>query len=259
MVDAGESYTIVPEEAEETETTTEESSEPAAVPETSAPEAQAAETKTEETTPAAESQAESQSVAESQAVQPTAEGQDVQAASETAPTDWVKIVYEDGEEGYVCADYVTAEFALGKAKSIEEIEAEEKAAAEAAAAKEKAAEKKSSSSGNSSAASAQSDSGWVSLGEFKITAYCGGVCCNGKWAGTTASGATPSEGRTIAVAPWIIPYGSQVKIEGLDGIYVAEDTGGFANSNPYQIDLFVAEHSSAGSWGVRYREVWVKR
>ncbi len=266
VVNAGESYTIVPEETEEPEST-EENNETAGVPETEAPETQAA-----ETAPEAESQPESQPAAESQAAAPAAEGQTVQPTAEsqtaapvpeTEPAQWVKIIYEDGKEGYVCADYVTVEFDLGKARSIEDIKAEEKAKAEAEAeAKAEAAAKKkasSSSSDSEEAAPAQSDSGWVSLGEFKITAYCGGACCNGKWAGTTASGATPSEGRTIAVAPWIIPYGTQVRIDGLDGTYVAEDTGGFANSNPYQIDLFVANHSSAGSWGVRYREVWVKR
>ena len=39
---------------------------------------------------------------------------------------------------------------------------------------------------------------------------------------------------------------------------VAEDTGGFANRNPYQIDLFVADHASAASWGVQYHEVWIR-
>lgn len=101
--------------------------------------------------------------------------------------------------------------------------------------------------------------GWEYLGEFKITAYCGGSCCNGKWAGITSTGVSPKTGRTIAVAPWIIPYGSEVMIEGLDNIYIAEDTGGFANRNSYQIDLFVSSHSSANEWGVQYRKVWIKK
>lgn len=98
--------------------------------------------------------------------------------------------------------------------------------------------------------------GLVYLGEFKITAYCGGSCCNGKWAGTTSTGVAPSEGRTIAVAPWVIPYGSQVYIDGV-GYRTAEDTGGFANRNSHQIDLFIASHSRANTWGVQYRNVWI--
>lgn len=36
------------------------------------------------------------------------------------------------------------------------------------------------------------------MSTFEVTAYCGGSCCNGKWAGQTASGRTPCEGRTCA-------------------------------------------------------------
>lgn len=95
------------------------------------------------------------------------------------------------------------------------------------------------------------------LGTFKITAYCGGSCCNGGWAEQTSTGVAPQEGRTIAVAPWVIPYGSKVKIEGLDETYVAEDTGGFANRNDHQIDLFMEDHSRTGAWGVQHRRVWI--
>ena len=104
-----------------------------------------------------------------------------------------------------------------------------------------------------------SESEWKYLGEFKITSYCGGECCNGKWAGTTSTGVVPKAGRTIAVAPWIIPYGSEVMIEGLDNIYIAEDTGGFANRNDYQIDLFSSSHERAMEWGIQYRKVWIKK
>ena len=100
---------------------------------------------------------------------------------------------------------------------------------------------------------------WVSLGEFKITGYCGGACCNGHWLGTTASGAVPAEGRTIAVAPSLIPYGTRVRIEGINSIFTAEDTGGFANRNPRQIDVFYADHGRALQSGVSYREIWVQR
>lgn len=98
----------------------------------------------------------------------------------------------------------------------------------------------------------------VYLGKFKITAYCGGVCCNGKWAGTTSTGVSPKDGRTIAVAPWVIPYGSKVYIDGV-GYRTAEDTGGFANRNSQQIDLYMSSHNATGSWGVQYRDVWIEK
>ncbi len=100
---------------------------------------------------------------------------------------------------------------------------------------------------------------WASLGEFRITSYCGGSCCNGSWGGMTSTGAVPAEGRTIAVAPWLIPYGTRVRIAGMDSVYVAEDTGGFAGGNPRQIDVFYADHGRAVQNGVSYREIWVQR
>lgn len=98
---------------------------------------------------------------------------------------------------------------------------------------------------------------YILLGEFKITAYCGGSCCNGKWAGRTSTGVTPIEGITIAVAPWIIPYGTDVYIEGV-GHRVAQDTGGFANRNDHQIDLYFSSHGRTSNWGVQYRNIWIK-
>lgn len=235
VVNAGESYQVVQEETEEIQ---------------------------------ADSQdAEAQAASGNETLQPeteqSSEASDQAAEESEAPTEWVKILYDGDEEGYVCADYATTAYGLGEAKSMDQIRVEEEARRQAEEAEaQKAAAASAAASGTSSAQAAeavQADSGWVSLGEFKVTAYCGGACCNGKWAGTTASGAVPSEGRTIAVAPWIIPYGTQVRIEGMDAVYVAEDTGGFANSNPYQIDLFVSDHGHATSWGVSYREIWVKR
>lgn len=100
-------------------------------------------------------------------------------------------------------------------------------------------------------------SDYIFLGEFKITAYCGGSCCNGKWSGTTSTGAIPKEGTTIAVAPWVIPYGSDIYIEGV-GHRVAQDTGGFANRNDHQIDLYFRSHRQTSNWGIQYRNVWIK-
>ncbi len=200
----------------------------------------------------AEAQPEENPAAESQ----PAETQPAGTSEQPAELKWIRIVYDGDQEGYVCADYVTTSFVLGKAKSMEEIRAEEEAAARAEAEREAA---RKAERARAAAEDTSAGSGWVSLGEFKITAYCGGACCNGQWAGTTSSGAAPTEGRTIAVAPGLIPYGTHVKIAGVDGVFVAEDTGGFANSNPRQIDIYYADHGRATSRGVSYREIWVQR
>lgn len=58
----------------------------------------------------------------------------------------------------------------------------------------------------------------------------------------TASGATPAEGRTIAVDSSIIPLGSRVYIEGY-GTFIAEDTGSAIKNS--KIDIFVSTHERA--------------
>lgn len=50
------------------------------------------------------------------------------------------------------------------------------------------------------------------LGEFRLTAYCPCMKCCGKTDGITSTGTTAAEGRTIAVDPRVIPYGSAVTI-----------------------------------------------
>ena len=76
---------------------------------------------------------------------------------------------------------------------------------------------------------------WQSIGEFKITYYWPG---EDKYGTATSTGATATEGRTVAVDPNIIPYGTEVLIDG--HIYVAEDTGSALKGNKI-IDIFVNE------------------
>ena len=88
----------------------------------------------------------------------------------------------------------------------------------------------------------------ISLGTFKLTAYCPCSKCCGKWAnGITATGTTAKANHTIAVDPKVIPYGSTVYIEGL-GTFVAEDCGGAIKGN--RIDIFYNTHSEALNSGV---------
>lgn len=98
----------------------------------------------------------------------------------------------------------------------------------------------------------------VSLGEFKITAYCACEVCCGKPAGSryygiTASGTKASEGRTIAADPSVLPYGTVVYIDGHG--YTVEDTGGSIIGN--RLDIYFENHEDALEWGVQYKEVFV--
>lgn len=93
----------------------------------------------------------------------------------------------------------------------------------------------------------------VSLGKFKLTAYCNCKKCCGKWAGgATASGVMPKENRTIAVDTKVIPFGTKIVINGKT--YVAEDTGSAIKGN--KIDIYMSSHSKALQWGVQYAEVF---
>ena len=98
----------------------------------------------------------------------------------------------------------------------------------------------------------------VSLGTFTVTAYCACERCCGKSPsdplyGITATGTTATEGRTIAVDPDVIAYGTVIYID--EQAYVAEDCGGGIRGN--QIDLFFDSHEAAREWGVQEREVFI--
>ena len=94
----------------------------------------------------------------------------------------------------------------------------------------------------------------VYMGEYTITHYCPESCCCGKWAnGYTATGTKATEGRTIAVDPDIIPYGTTVIID--DHEYIAEDCGGAIKGN--RIDVYVDSHSEAIQRGVIEKEVYI--
>lgn len=104
-----------------------------------------------------------------------------------------------------------------------------------------------------------------SLGEFKLTAYCSCEKCCGKWAlnrpkdengkdivyGST--GTILVAGTSIAVDPSVIPYGSQVEING--HTYTAHDTGGAIKGN--RIDVYFDNHQDALNFGVQYEEVFL--
>jgi 3D (Asp-Asp-Asp) domain-containing protein len=92
------------------------------------------------------------------------------------------------------------------------------------------------------------------MGRFKLTGYCACMYCCGKTDGITSTGVKAKAGRTIAVDPRVIPYGSIVIINGKE--YVAEDCGGAIKNK--KIDIFFNTHNEALEWGVKYAEVYVK-
>ena len=93
----------------------------------------------------------------------------------------------------------------------------------------------------------------VSLGEFRLTAYCDCKICCGQWSGSpTASGVMPRANHTIAVDTSVIPFGTEVMINGQK--YVAEDTGSVIKGN--RIDIFFNSHQTALNFGVQYAEVF---
>lgn len=87
-----------------------------------------------------------------------------------------------------------------------------------------------------------------------ITAYCPCEDCSEGFARMTATGATATAGRTIAVDPSVIPYGTEVVIDG--HTYIAEDCGGAINGN--KIDIFLETHEEALNWGKQEMVVIIK-
>jgi 3D (Asp-Asp-Asp) domain-containing protein len=97
---------------------------------------------------------------------------------------------------------------------------------------------------------------FVFLGDFKLTHYCSElyphICGEGH--GITYTGTKATPGRTIAVDPKKIPYGTQVYIEGY-GWRIAEDKGAWVNDN--HIDILVDTHDRALELGTKIGGVWI--
>lgn len=105
----------------------------------------------------------------------------------------------------------------------------------------------------------------VSLGEFKLTAYCSCQKCCGKWAlnrpkdengneivkGSSGEVLIPKV--SIAVDTSVIPHGSEIVING--NTYIAHDTGGSIKGN--RIDVYHDNHQEAREFAVQYAEVFL--
>jgi 3D (Asp-Asp-Asp) domain-containing protein len=105
----------------------------------------------------------------------------------------------------------------------------------------------------------------ISLGEFKLTAYCSCRKCCGFWANGRpvdengsdivigASGERLYQGVSVAVDPAVIPYDSKVYIDGKE--YIAHDCGGAIKGN--RIDVYFDNHEDALRFGIQYANVEV--
>ena len=91
------------------------------------------------------------------------------------------------------------------------------------------------------------------LGNYKLTYYCSCELCCDKETGITATGTPVIEGQTIAVDASVIPYGTQVIING--HVFTAEDCGGAIKGN--RIDIYVNDHNKALELGVDHADVYL--
>ena len=164
---------------------------------------------------------------------------------------WAKIKYE-GRTAYSCKLW------LEKVEEVEKTETS-KSTSERKSEKKSTSEKVTSVksiSKNSSSEKNSSRNGNVRRTiTVEATAYTGSAEENGGWANMTSTGAVPREGRTIAVDPRVIPYGTRVYIPALGGTYVAEDCGGAIKGN--RIDIFMNTSSKCNAWGRRHIEVQI--
>lgn len=107
---------------------------------------------------------------------------------------------------------------------------------------------------------------YISLGKFRLTAYCPcEICCEecaynrpvdeyGNTIVYTASGKIAQEGYTIAADPDVLPYGTIVYIDGHE--YEVQDCGGAITNN--SIDIYFDTHEAACEFGLQYGEVFIK-
>ena len=92
------------------------------------------------------------------------------------------------------------------------------------------------------------------LGRFSLTWYSPLELGKSEEKLRTSTGTRPKEGRTIAVDPRVIPYGSIVYIQGY-GYFIAEDCGGAIKEN--RIDIYTKSHEYALQQGRKVANVWV--
>jgi 3D (Asp-Asp-Asp) domain-containing protein len=86
-----------------------------------------------------------------------------------------------------------------------------------------------------------------------VTAYCGCYDCSGKYGAYNCFGNPCRAGHTVAVDPSVIPYFTQLKIDGT--VYTAEDCGGGVNG--YHVDIYFDSHAECEAFETGYYEVTI--
>lgn len=116
------------------------------------------------------------------------------------------------------------------------------------------------------ATEAETATEYISLGEYKLTAYCACEKCCGAYALNrptdkdgntivyTASMAEAKEGVTVAADTSVHPFGTVLLIDGNE--YTVQDRGGKVKGK--HIDIFFDSHEEAQAFGLQYAEIFVK-
>ena len=106
----------------------------------------------------------------------------------------------------------------------------------------------------------------ISLGEYKLTAYCSCEKCCGYWATVrpkdedgnpivyTANKSIAKQGVTVAADTSVLPFGTVLLID--DREYIVQDVGGGVKGN--HIDVYFESHEEALQFGVQYKEIFLK-
>jgi 3D (Asp-Asp-Asp) domain-containing protein len=105
----------------------------------------------------------------------------------------------------------------------------------------------------------------VSIGKYKLTAYCPCEHCCDKWGKDrpkdkdgkpiviTASGEIANQGITVAADTSVLPFGTRIQIDGCE--YIVQDRGGSVKGNT--IDIYFENHQDAVNFGVQYKEIYI--
>ena len=105
----------------------------------------------------------------------------------------------------------------------------------------------------------------ISLGEYKLTAYCSCEKCCGEWANIrpldengnpivyTANQSIAKQGVTVAADTNVLPFNSKILIDGHE--YIVQDRGGAIKGN--RIDVYFESHEEALQFGVQHKEIFL--
>ena len=95
----------------------------------------------------------------------------------------------------------------------------------------------------------------ISLGVYKVTAYCSCKSCSGNWGNLTATGKRAKSNHTVAADTNYLPYGTKIIIDGVT--YTVEDCGGGVKGK--HIDIYFDTHTEVKKFGKQFKEVYIDK